>query len=455
MKATAIISGILLFIATPTDQAHAQVMGAIGDSISTAMDADDDCNALNTCAGKLREDWNFSWATGASLANSHRRKQNVWSDSYVIRAQRNGARWDDAAGQAAQINGASYVTIEMGGNDVCRNLGQVLPTRAEIEAHIENTFNELNNRSACGATVAVASVPRVNQLYNTMRSRPNFAFTTCQDLWDLNTSNMSMNLVEGGFCDIPFLGSLVCGAINAIGQIVQVFVNPLIGVLIQAFEVQFPCGIVLRSGSNATNRAMADTLNREINDVLAARIAAWNARPYSCGGEYGTRRLTFKWDNYRVWNMAFTHRDVSHLDCFHPSRRGQEFLAQETFNAMHATVGSSDTQTDSTPPSISTAQTWSSWWSYRNGYYQLNTSYSTTEVSKVKVYYEDCTGDFDWWCSYSSPCYLGDLNQQPGSHQFGIYPFTYSEYAYGWWAADVRLVDRAGNVSGLKYGTCI
>src|SRR5688572_28953147 len=268
MRTTFILVVGTTMAAVGAGEARAQNMGAIGDSISTAMDADDNCNALNTCAGKLKEDWNYSWATGMSLNNSHRKKQNYVSDGIVIRAQRNGARWDDAQGQAQQLSNVSYTTIQMGGNDVCRNLGDTLPTKATIEGQIEATFTELNNRSTCGGTVAVASVPRVVNLYNTMRTRPNFAFTTCQDLWDLNTSNMSMNLVEGGFCDIPFLGSLVCGAINAIGQIVQTFVNPLIGALIQAFEVQFPCGYVLRSGSNATNRQLADSLNWEINASL-------------------------------------------------------------------------------------------------------------------------------------------------------------------------------------------
>jgi lysophospholipase L1-like esterase len=441
-KGTHIGAVAVMVVAGLATEASAQTTsGAIGDSISAAMDADDNCNALNTCAGKIGEDWAYSWTTGTTLANSMRARWGATTSA--VRAQRNGSRWDDAPGQADQIAAAGgtvgRTTIELGGNDVCRKYGETLPTKAEITAYMEQTFQKLSDGMQYGGEVVVASVPNVVGLYNTMRTQPNFAFSTCDDLWNLRTDNMHMNLVEGGFCNIPFLGSMVCGAINAIGQIVQTFVSPLMSALINVFDVQFPCGAVLDSRNTQANRDAAAQLNRDINDAIAEEVAAWNAKPLGSGAGY--RRVTFRTDNRAVYNYSFTTQDVSHLDCFHPSRRGQEALADRIWNASYAQSQNSTTQNDSTVPGVSSGS-WSEWWSSSSSGYKINVSYASSETSAVDVYLSEY--GYGTW-------YLGTLNQQPTSHQFGVGYFSYSDYYYNWWAVDVRLKDRAGNASPMLY----
>jgi hypothetical protein len=120
----------------------------------------------------------------------------------TVERQVNGSRWDDAPGQAQSIinaGGAHTVTIELGGNDVCRNVNDTLPTKAELEAHMYNTFNILVNAAADRrpARILIGEVPDVVQLRNTMRTKKNFAFETCQDLWDLNTSALRSTPATG------------------------------------------------------------------------------------------------------------------------------------------------------------------------------------------------------------------------------------------------------------------
>jgi lysophospholipase L1-like esterase len=290
-----------------------QVVAAIGDSISTAMDADDgNCDkfgsgffGLATCAGRLKEDWGSSWTTGDGGQASVRRQLLLPSTS-VVTKQKNGARWDDALNQANALItdvGArrAFVTIQLGGNDVCRKLGDTLPTKAQIAAQIDSALWQLATRLPSGSVVMVATMPNIEQLRNTMRYQSNFVIPsggTCQQAWNMGTASTS-----GVW-------------------------NDLANWMVSQFGTQFPCAVVLSDASNDTLRADAYRLNREINDAIREKVAAYNAWSNANGD-----RVQFAVAN-SVYDFAFTTSDVSHLDCFHPSRTGQGRLASTTWRGV-------------------------------------------------------------------------------------------------------------------------
>ena len=398
-------------------------IGAIGDSISAAMDSNDKCSTLVSCASHIGEDRGHSWTTGYALPDSMRNKLGFTT---TVERQVNGSRWDDAPGQAQSIinaGGAHTVTIELGGNDVCRNLNDTLPTKAELEAHMYNTFNILVNAAADRrpARILIGEVPDVVQLRNTMRNKANFAFETCQDLWDLNTSALKVNTCDWGFFDF------ICDFFD---WVIEEYVSPLAGVMIAAFDVDFPCGYVLRSGSNDTKRSLARALNNEINASIAAAVQQWN-------GVNGVEILLA--DN--VYEFQYTAGDVSQIDCFHPNRQGQKNLARTMFTGSG--LGSSAPTYDTQVPTMLSSPPSSAWWVGSGSYRDIHFTFNTNEESSIEVW--------TYNCDYGNWYFEGTTNESPTEHEFHMEGFHFSYY----WKTYVRPTDRSLN-TGVWYATgCI
>jgi lysophospholipase L1-like esterase len=215
-------AAIILFLAT---EASAQVVNpgftkvaAMGDSITTAANSDDNC-AWYFCAFSLGSKWNNSWATGTSVS-SVRAKLGVGSS---IQVAENGKRWWDGRAQAQSVvsqaaGQPTLTTIWLGGNDVCRQVDAPLDTKADMLWEIDETFKILQNLPA-GSTVMVLEVPNIELLRETMRYQQ--ARTgSCQSVWDQ----------------------------------------------------YHPCGVVLDSASNDARRAAAYQLNREINEAIKEKV---------------------------------------------------------------------------------------------------------------------------------------------------------------------------------------
>jgi lysophospholipase L1-like esterase len=289
-------------------------VASIGDSISRAFDANDGCSNLVTCLPKIGSDLNSSWTTGDAGWSSMRDQLNSCNDggqthpncpsniTYV--GAQDGNRWmeGDALTQATGLVASGFttdfVTIELGGNDVCRNVGDTLPSYSTIYSAVQNAYSYLAAHLHPGATVLTAHMPDIMTLYNTMKNQPQFLEGSCQNLWNLGT-----------------------GAGDG-----------LISAIVSALGTQFPCTYMLstttQNGNNqAQNQILGAQLNVQINSIIDQLTAQYN----------GTNNVHFIVSG-EVDTWQFATSDVSKIDCFHPSRQGQTDLA----NNIWPNIGSSE-----------------------------------------------------------------------------------------------------------------
>ena len=143
-------------------------IAAIGDSITQAVDV---CCFYGNWPG-------HSWSTGHvpfdGIASHYER---IRAQNPAIRGHRwnnavSGAQMADAPGQARSTvgQGAEYVTILMGANDLCGWDGTLTPT-ATFRAQFTETLDIL--RTGLPAShVFVASIPNLYQLWSILRTNP-------------------------------------------------------------------------------------------------------------------------------------------------------------------------------------------------------------------------------------------------------------------------------------------
>jgi len=419
------VAAIIVSLAAP---AQAGRFGGIGDSLSVGMDSDDaGCDSLLGCKGLLKNDWGYSFATGDQLGNSLRRKTGY---AGAVTSQYNGARWDDGPTQADQLVAAGDVThasILLGGNDVCRNLGDTLPATSEIAGYAETTFSKLANGLPYGATVVVSEVPDVVRLWETTRARKHVIFETCQDLWNLDTSRIAPNTCDWGFFDF------ICDIADFVVRTFADFVSPLTSWMINQLGVKFPCGYVLDSRAPASNRTAARAFNNEINTMLYNKVNEWNARQ---------SRVRFRFAS-TTFEYQFVSDEISKIDCFHCNRKGQQNLATTIWNgAALGTVGG--VVADTGVPYMTTG---AAWWSAADGAIDWNDEitfdFDTNEDTTIAVY--------SYWCDANAWYYEGTTNENLTAHQFKIRGLEY----YYYWDVWVSPTDRAGNVGGWYNSGCM
>jgi lysophospholipase L1-like esterase len=167
---------------------------SIGDSLTRAADA-------NLPGDNLNDSWVNGYygfwdkLFGLPDVNSHNQRITALYGSGGRRnwiAAQNGARVQDMAAQAfwAQFLGPTYATVMLGGNDVCRSNVADLPTDQEFEANFRNGITVLLNGVPGGATVLVVAIPNVKALYDLGLTKTALGITACPNLWKLT-----------GFCD--------------------------------------------------------------------------------------------------------------------------------------------------------------------------------------------------------------------------------------------------------------
>jgi lysophospholipase L1-like esterase len=143
-------------------------IAAIGDSITQAVDV---CCLYGNWPG-------HSWSTGyVPLDGIASHYERIRAENPDIRGRRwnnavSGARMADAPGQARRTvaQGAEYVTILMGANDLCGWDGTLTP-RATFEAQFRETLQILRT-GLPGTRVFVASIPNLYQLWSILRTDP-------------------------------------------------------------------------------------------------------------------------------------------------------------------------------------------------------------------------------------------------------------------------------------------
>ncbi|MGD0205237.1 MAG: SGNH/GDSL hydrolase family protein [Dehalococcoidia bacterium] len=167
--------------ASGTTRGYPDSMAALGDSITRAMDADP------TFFGD--QPW-YSWSTGySSIMPSqyyHIRLQNSLIRAYNDAVS--GAIMADLNGQAvtAVSQGVEYVTILMGGNDVCTGSEETMTDpdlfSSEFDLAMDTLTTELPD-----ARIFVASIPNVYRLWDILHTNETAVLTwqykgICQSL---------------------------------------------------------------------------------------------------------------------------------------------------------------------------------------------------------------------------------------------------------------------------------
>ena len=143
-------------------------MAAIGDSITQAVDV---CCFFGNWPG-------HSWSTGqAPLDGIASHYERIRARNPAIRGHRwnnavSGAQMADAPAQARRTvdQGAQYVTILMGANDLCGWDGTLTPT-ATFRAQFQDTLAILQ-AGLPSSHVFVASIPNLYQLWSILRTDP-------------------------------------------------------------------------------------------------------------------------------------------------------------------------------------------------------------------------------------------------------------------------------------------
>ncbi len=244
---------------------------SIGDSITRAFDA-------WFVADNLPVSWSngYHGATQAFLGvpdvlSHNQRIQLQWGTAgrtNVVAAQ-NGARWDDALGQAQGIVGEqpTYVTVMLGGNDVCRDSIADLPTDAEIRGHVQGTLTFLDENLPVGATVLVIGIPDVKRLHDVGLAEKGLLGIDCQAIWTT----------------------------TALG---------------------FPCGSMLSPDNSEADRLYVQSRNFVYNDIIQEEVESF---------DLSSPRVYFQFGDAEA--VPFVGDDISSIDCFHPSGDGEELIS--------------------------------------------------------------------------------------------------------------------------------
>jgi lysophospholipase L1-like esterase len=250
---------------------------SFGDSITRGFDA-------TLPADNLNQSWVngthgfFEKLFGLTDVKSHNERISAnfgSSDRSNVVQEKDGARvgsLDTQASQAAN-RGYTYATVLIGGNDVCRDSVADLPTDQEFAIAAAMGLVELFNNMPDGATVQVAAIPDIKHLYDVGVDKTALGVVDCQELWRLTA--------EG-----------------------------------------FPCGSMLSPDLTDADREFVRQRNIQYNNILHY-LTLIGVNHYT--------NLFISWTD-TTFNFQFTADDVSDIDCYHPSGRGQRAIAQLTWD---------------------------------------------------------------------------------------------------------------------------
>jgi lysophospholipase L1-like esterase len=147
-------------------------MASTGDSIT---------QAYNTGFIPFTDNPSASWSTGIdSTVNSHYSRLLVLNPAisgHVYNDSRSGARMVDLNGQMATVVGqhVEYVTVLMGGNDVCQPTVAQMTSVDDFRAQFTAAMTTVSSGSPA-AKVYVVSIPNVYQLWSSLKDNATARF---------------------------------------------------------------------------------------------------------------------------------------------------------------------------------------------------------------------------------------------------------------------------------------
>jgi hypothetical protein len=245
-----------------------------------------------------------------------------------------GEEWKDALDQAMSIMTdplVEAVFIGLGANNVCTPRDHdYTDDLVTIAGEIDATLTYLTDTLPVGGRIYWSGVLDVLQLRELMRSRDhNYWFETCQGTWDLD-ANKIKDGAANDVCD-HFFDHTACQLTSTIEEAKDELMKLLFNTWLDLEGAdEGPCGKVLSSRSTAADRAQAREFNLALNQLMSAKAAQYNGRNGVV--VYYSDRIFEASANLRPYH-------VSRLDCFHPSRAGQIFLANETWRGFDSFTG--------------------------------------------------------------------------------------------------------------------
>lgn len=390
----------LFFVATT---AQAGKLGVLGDSMSRGTHSYDDCRTEDTVEcfeerlGYQDEDYSFTrgglwWSVRSMLGYRE-----------VVDLSADGAEWKDAFEQAEGVMAdpeVEAVVIALGANDVCHSFDEPRATIPEIESYVDETLGYIIPRLPNGQ-IYLSQVVDVVAMRDVMVNQDHFAWHSCQGVWDLDRNEISHD-AEEAICE-HFFGDVCDICPDCEDDAVEFFLKQVWDDLVPD---KGPCERVLASYSSQEERDYARQLVRDINTLLAQKVSQYQ-------GQNGVNLRISK----SMENLTIYPEDVSRIDCFHPSRTGQQRLA----TLLTTDFGAAD----DAMPVMGTASDQDRDVAY-GGYTPRNLTdqpimqvFNTGGASKLPVYH--CQTDDDGFVSNQAACegaqtsnLMGHLYKQPG-----------------------------------------
>ena len=262
-------------LALEPGQSEPKRLYSIGDSATRAVNADLPFDNLN-----------LSWVSGYfgfweeffGLPNIKSHNQRISANFGSKKrknwiAAENGAEMDDMVVQAAGTAGknVTYATVLLGANDLCEDSVSDLPTDAQFEAEFRAGMDTLLGNLSKGATVQVIAIFDVTRVYDVGKDKEALGIVDCQDVW----------------------------------------------------EVSGLCGSILSPDATDADREFVRSRNISYNQILK-NVTQEKAVQHP-GKFISFTDLSFTY--------PFTQKELSDIDCYHPSHQAQKILSREAWNA--------------------------------------------------------------------------------------------------------------------------
>ena len=264
---------------TKAPQLEPKRLSSTGDSITEAIDAE--LPLANHWASWVNGYHGFwEWLFGLTDVYSHNQRitKNFrsWGRKNYMEAK-SGADMFDFLGQTVgSVNHqAQYVTVFMGHNDVCQNHPWEIPEDTTFKVKFEAGLENLKNGLPAGATIYVIGIVDIYQLWEIARDKKALGIVDCEVLWATTLLDL------------------------------------------------FPCGTMLNPLNSEVDRLATRARNMAFNTILQTVTKDFNDNDPN----------HYYYYTNQTFNYEFTENQVSDIDCFHPSAKGQKDLSRETWNA--------------------------------------------------------------------------------------------------------------------------
>jgi hypothetical protein len=307
-------------------------LGVMGDSMASGTHSSDMCGrndiveCLDNELGRQSRDWSYA-AGDASWSLARRLGYDA---DHVVDASDDGERWKDALGQATAIladPAVDTVFIGLGGNDVCRDFGHVYgEDLAAVAADIDETLTVLTDGLPAGGRIYWSGVPNAVRFRNLMARRDHhYVFENCQSTWDLAEDDVKSGAAKDA-CD-HFVDDRICDIGDALGNVTDYLIEELVDMWIDRYGIDHvPCGKILNSKATIADRRETRTFTKALNELMADKAQQYDGR----------NGVTVRFSN-AIYDRSGQIRpyQISRLDCYHPNRTGQMFLARKLWKGFH------------------------------------------------------------------------------------------------------------------------